>query len=185
MAQQFSTTFSPGSDPGDLDRVQCRAPCREPASPSAYLCLCLCVSLSLSWINKQNLKKEKSLLFASLNSLKWFSTCPDAPLIWAAMLKCWNPHEVLSLYHQAPYGELWYGELITLRQWPLTILSQLNEGMSCACIVPLTMQFRIATGAELRAARKRHPAWHSCRSPPQSLNPPSSPSVFCPELAVS
>ena len=41
-AQRFSIAFSPGPDPGDPGSSLHRAPCMEPASPSA------CVSASLS-----------------------------------------------------------------------------------------------------------------------------------------
>ena len=42
VAQRFGAAFSPGRDPGDLDRVPHQAPCMGPAPPSA------CVSASLS-----------------------------------------------------------------------------------------------------------------------------------------
>ena len=42
---------------GYQDRVPRRAPCMDPASPSA--CVSASLSLCLSWINKYNLKKKK------------------------------------------------------------------------------------------------------------------------------
>ena len=57
VAQRFSTTFSPGPDPGDLGS--------SPTSGSlhrvcfSFACVSASLSLCVSWINKQNLLKNK------------------------------------------------------------------------------------------------------------------------------
>ena len=55
VAQPLSA-FSSERDPGSGDRVPHWAPCREPASPSAYVSASL--SVCLSWINKNLLKNK-------------------------------------------------------------------------------------------------------------------------------
>ena len=52
VAQRFSATCNPGCDPGDLGSSPTRAPCMEPASPSARVSLFLSLSLSVCLMNK-------------------------------------------------------------------------------------------------------------------------------------
>ena len=51
----WAFAFDSGGDSGDLGLVPYQVPCREPASPSAYVSASLC----LSWINKIKTNKIK------------------------------------------------------------------------------------------------------------------------------
>ena len=55
--------FGSGRDPGSGDRALHWAPCREPASPSAYVSASLSVSLMNKYLKK---KKKKEQLSSSL-----------------------------------------------------------------------------------------------------------------------
>ena len=114
VAQRFSTSFSPGPDPGGPDWVLHWAPCMEPASPSA------CVSL----MNKQ-IKK----IFLKIKKERWFDQ-----VMLCGMNRSWSPWCGAS-FIILTLSTNWSDELLSIQK---LVLSNNNSLMMEWCCVPVS-----------------------------------------------
>ena len=142
VAQWFSTTFSPGRDPGDLGS--------SPTSVSLHgacfsLCLCFSLSLSLSvclpWINKIIKTKQKRWLIH---------------IGWQVVAGCWTGVQ-LRLLTRAYFLSL----------WPLPV-ARLDFSQYSGWVVSISIHRKTSTYqasahiilACISLAKTSHTVWH-------------------------